>query len=270
MGELALGEERRDRLGPADVLAHRQHAHAAAELAGEFVEHGISVTHGTHQVAHRLSRTGVPLRSAVARVARGVGQRHRGQALPGEAASIVPTSSPSDSAAASGCAPSRFAYRTPPERGRAQVSDQGKMGHVGLNRMWAGALPRPSAIMREINASIPFDKALWRQDIAASKAHAVMLGACGVIWTRTRRRSRPGWTVAAEHERDGVPEDWALEDIHMTVESRLAELIGSAAGRLHTSAAATTRWRPTSSFGCDAIDQPTRAEALQRGLVTAR
>jgi argininosuccinate lyase len=89
--------------------------------------------------------------------------------------------------------------------------------------------------MREINASIPFDKALWRQDIAASKAHAAMLGACGIISTADAKAIEGGLdTIFAEYERDGVPEDWALEDIHMTVESRLAELIGPVAGRLHT------------------------------------
>ena len=102
--------------------------------------------------------------------------------------------------------------------------------------MWGGRFAEgPSAIMREINASIPFDKALWRQDIAASKAHAAMLGACGIVSGEDARAIEQGLdAVAAEFEKDGVPEDWALEDIHMTVESRLAELIGPAAGRLHT------------------------------------
>src|SRR5690606_20881114 len=90
-------------------------------------------------------------------------------------------------------------------------------------------------IMREINASIPFDKALWRQDIAASKAHAAMLGACGIIPAEDAAAIEEGLdAIATEYEREGVPEDWDLEDIHMTVESRLAELIGPAAGRLHT------------------------------------
>jgi argininosuccinate lyase len=102
----------------------------------------------------------------------------------------------------------------------------------GSNRMWGGRFAEgPSAIMREINASIPFDKALWRQDIAASKAHAAMLGACGHRLGRTRRRSsRASTRSPPSTSATGVPEDWALEDIHMTVESRLAELIGPAAG----------------------------------------
>ena len=66
--------------------------------------------------------------------------------------------------------------------------------------MWGGRFAEgPSAIMREINASIPFDKALWRQDIAAIKAHVAMLGAQGIVSAedaraidrRARRRSPP-------------------------------------------------------------------------------
>ena len=111
-------------------------------------------------------------------------------------------------------------------------SDQG----TATNAMWGGRFADgPSAIMREINASIPFDKALWRQDIAASKAHVAMLGAAGIIAADDALVIANGLeAVAAEYERDGVPEDWDREDIHMTTEARLAELIGPVAGRLHT------------------------------------
>jgi argininosuccinate lyase len=109
-------------------------------------------------------------------------------------------------------------------------------GEQGANAMWGGRFAAgPSAIMREINASIPFDKALWRQDIAASKAHAAMLGAMEIVSAEDALMIVDGLDrIAEEYERDGVPEDWDLEDIHMTTESRLAELIGPAAGRLHT------------------------------------
>ena len=109
-------------------------------------------------------------------------------------------------------------------------------GSGAPNAMWGGRFAAgPSAVMREINASIPFDKALWRQDIAASRAHAAMLGATGIIKGEDAERIDAGLAqIAAEYEANGVPEDWALEDIHMTVESRLRELIGEAAGRLHT------------------------------------
>jgi argininosuccinate lyase len=138
--------------------------------------------------------------------------------------------------------------------------------------MWGGRFAEgPGAVMREINASIPFDKALWRQDIAASKAHAAMLGACGVISAGDATAIEGGLDrVAAEYERDGVPEDWSLEDIHMTVESRLAELIGPVAGRLHT--ARSRNDQVATDFRLwvrEAIDQADAAlEALQRALVS--
>ncbi len=104
------------------------------------------------------------------------------------------------------------------------------------NTMWGGRFADgPSAIMREINASIPFDKALWRQDIAGSQAHVVMLANQGIVSAEDAKAIAVGLDqIAAEYERDGVPEDWDLEDIHMTTEARLAELVGAAAGRLHT------------------------------------
>ncbi len=89
--------------------------------------------------------------------------------------------------------------------------------------------------MRDINASIPFDKRLWRQDLAGSRAHAAMLGRQGIVDRADVAAILGGLeTIAAEYERDGVPEDASLEDIHMTVETRLAALIGPTAGRLHT------------------------------------
>jgi argininosuccinate lyase len=114
--------------------------------------------------------------------------------------------------------------------------DDSKRDKSGSNAMWGGRFDGgPSAIMREINASIPFDKALWRQDIAASKAHAAMLGVQGIVSAEDAALIADGLDrVAAEYEASGVPENWDLEDIHMTTESRLAELIGPAAGRLHT------------------------------------
>lgn len=102
--------------------------------------------------------------------------------------------------------------------------------------MWGGRFAEgPASIMREINASIPFDKRLWRQDIAASRAHVAMLGAQELLSSEDVTAINQGLeTIAAEYEADGVPEDLALEDIHMHVENRLAELIGPTAGRLHT------------------------------------
>jgi len=138
--------------------------------------------------------------------------------------------------------------------------------------MWGGRFEGgPSAIMREINASIPFDKALWRQDIAASKAHVAMLGAQAIVSGADRDAISDGLdVVAAEYEANGVPENWDLEDIHMTTESRLAELIGPAAGRLHTARSrndqVATDFRLWVRGAVDAADAG--LEALQRALVT--
>ena len=103
-------------------------------------------------------------------------------------------------------------------------------------RTWGGRFgTKPAELMTRINASIGFDKRLWREDIAASKAHAAMLRDTKIISAADAAAILDGLDrIAAEYERDGVPERLDLEDIHMTVESRLAELIGAAAGRLHT------------------------------------
>ena len=102
--------------------------------------------------------------------------------------------------------------------------------------MWGGRFAEgPAAVMRAINASIPFDKRLWRQDLAGSKAHVAMLGACGIVSAEDATTISAGLdTVAAQYEAHGVAEDLSLEDIHMQSESRLAEAIGPVAGRLHT------------------------------------
>ena len=89
--------------------------------------------------------------------------------------------------------------------------------------------------MRVINASIPFDKALWRQDIAGSKAHVAMLAKQGIVSAEDAQTISDGLdAVAADYARDGVPELLDLEDIHMVTERALADKIGPVAGRLHT------------------------------------
>src|SRR4029078_8458547 len=104
------------------------------------------------------------------------------------------------------------------------------------HRTWGGRFEsKPDELMTRINASIGFDKRLWREDIAASKAHAEMLRDQRIIGEADAAAILEGLDrIAAEYERDGVPERAELEDIHMTVEHRLRELIGAAAGRLHT------------------------------------
>jgi argininosuccinate lyase len=89
--------------------------------------------------------------------------------------------------------------------------------------------------MQAINASIDVDRHLYRQDIAASKAHAAMLAQQGIITAEDASRIASGLdTILSEIEQGKFQFQRALEDVHMNVESRLAELIGAAAGRLHT------------------------------------
>lgn len=104
------------------------------------------------------------------------------------------------------------------------------------NEMWGGRFSSgPDAIMEAINASIGFDHRLAKQDIEASRAHAHMLAEQDIISNTDAEAIREGLlTVLSEIETGKFTFSAALEDIHMNVEARLRELIGEAAGRLHT------------------------------------
>src|ERR1700742_4859814 len=103
-------------------------------------------------------------------------------------------------------------------------------------KMWGGRFGSgPDPIMEDINASIHFDRHLYRQDIAASKAHAEMLAKQGIISAQDAKKIAHGLdTILSEIEGGKFEFKRALKEIHMNVEARLAELIGAAAGRLHT------------------------------------
>lgn len=104
------------------------------------------------------------------------------------------------------------------------------------NKMWGGRFASgPGAIMEEINVSIDFDRHLYRQDIAASKAHADMLAKQGIITADDAKKIAHGLDTILSEITDGkFTFKRALEDIHMNVEGRLSELIGEPSGRLHT------------------------------------
>jgi argininosuccinate lyase len=104
------------------------------------------------------------------------------------------------------------------------------------NKMWGGRFTeRPDEIMEEINVSIDVDRHLYAQDIVASKAHAAMLAAQGIITANDAKNIARGLdTILSEIGKGSFNFKRALEDIHMNVEDRLGELIGPAAGRLHT------------------------------------
>jgi argininosuccinate lyase len=137
--------------------------------------------------------------------------------------------------------------------------------------MWGGRFgAAPAEVMREINASIPVDKRLWRQDIAGSRAHAAMLGAQGIIAAADVEAILGGLeAIEREYEAQGVPEHIELEDIHMQVESRLKELSGEPAGRLHTARSrndqVATDFRLWVRQACAEIDKA--LAALQSALV---
>jgi argininosuccinate lyase len=109
-------------------------------------------------------------------------------------------------------------------------------GAGGANSLWGGRFSAgPSSIMQRINASIGFDRKLWQEDIDGSKAHAAMLAKQGIISAADAAEIHRGLDlIAVEIAEDRFVFKTELEDIHMNVEARLAELIGAPAGRLHT------------------------------------
>ncbi len=137
--------------------------------------------------------------------------------------------------------------------------------------MWGGRFASgPDAVMEAINASIDFDRRLYAEDIAASRAHAAMLGATGIVSDTDAAAIREGLlTVLSEIEAGGFPFSRGLEDIHMNVESRLKDLIGGAAGRLHTARSrndqVATDFRLWVRGQCDAVGEG--LGALMRALV---
>ncbi|MEO6579568.1 MAG: argininosuccinate lyase [Sphingomicrobium sp.] len=137
--------------------------------------------------------------------------------------------------------------------------------------MWGGRFGGgPAEVMREINASIAVDRRLWREDIAASKAHAAMLGAQGILSADDAEAIVAGLDqVSDEYEVGKLVEDPALEDIHMHVEHRLTELLGPVAGKLHTARSRNDQVATDFKlFVRGAIDQAVAGiEALEEALL---
>jgi argininosuccinate lyase len=137
------------------------------------------------------------------------------------------------------------------------------------NTMWGGRFAAsPAEIMEEINASIGFDKRLWRHDIQASKVHVAMLGATGILKAKEAEEIARGLDqVLAEIESGKFEFSRALEDIHLNVESRLTELIGPVAGKLHT--ARSRNDQVATDFRLYVRDETAALEAGLRGLQVA-
>ena len=126
--------------------------------------------------------------------------------------------------------------KTGPDADNATAAPASQAKADSANSMWGGRFAGgPAGIMQEINASISFDIKLYKQDIAASKAHAAMLTDQGIIPAEDGAAIQYGLDqVLTEIDAGKMVLDPKLEDIHMHVEARLAELIGASAGRLHT------------------------------------
>ncbi len=137
--------------------------------------------------------------------------------------------------------------------------------------MWGGRFSvKPAELMQAINVSISFDKRLAAQDLAGSRAHAAMLAATGVISADDEAAIQSGLAAIEAEIADGTfPFRDEYEDIHMNVEARLRELIGSAAGRLHTARSRNDQvavdFRLWVREACERAAE--RLRALQRALL---
>jgi len=141
---------------------------------------------------------------------------------------------------------------------------------MSTNKMWGGRFATgPADIMREITPSIDFDKRLAAQDLAGSRAHCRMLANEGIISKDDGQKILDGLTAIEKEIADGTfVFKRELEDIHLNIEARLAELIGPAAGRLHTGRSrndqVVTDFRLWVRSACERADQGLLA--LQRAL----
>ncbi len=116
------------------------------------------------------------------------------------------------------------------------MSETPDLRNTDANMQWGGRFRAgPSVVMQEINASIGFDRKMWRQDIRGSLAHAAMLVKLGILTVQDRTDIETGLAaIAAEIDAGRFVFDETLEDIHMNIEARLTERIGDAGRRLHT------------------------------------
>ncbi|MGF7006499.1 argininosuccinate lyase [Aminobacter sp. BE322] len=137
------------------------------------------------------------------------------------------------------------------------------------NQMWGGRFASgPAAIMEAINASIGFDRKLYAQDIRGSVAHSEMLAETGIISAADQQKIAHGLNTILREIEDGKFEfSTRLEDIHMNVEARLADLIGPAAGRLHT--ARSRNDQVAADFRLWVKDEFHRVAVALKGLIAA-
>jgi len=137
--------------------------------------------------------------------------------------------------------------------------------------LWGGRFERkPAELMQAINVSIGVDRRLAAQDLAGSRAHAAMLHKAGVLSSEDAAKIAEGLDAIEDEIAAGTfPFRDEYEDIHMNVEARLSELIGPAAGRLHTARSRNDQvavdFRLWVRDACDRT--AAQIEALQRALL---
>src|SRR5260370_27016983 len=203
-------------------------------LACSFSSDGISRTQGWHHVAHRLTSSNLPLKSLKAAGLPAVSVNETSGAGCGGASGInSPGLNSSWLAATAAMTANRSATATVPKEAKPEASPG---TNPRANTMWGGRFAGgPAAILRRINASIDFDKRLYAEDIAGSQAHCAMLVAQNVL-SPEDGAAIAGGLEQIRGEIDSGPFVFREEneDIHLNIEARLAELIGPAAGRLHT------------------------------------
>src|SRR3954463_5960294 len=143
---------------------------------------------------------------------------------------------------------------------------------MSTNKMWGGRFESgPAAIMREITPSIDFDKRLAAEDLAGSRAHCRMLATEGIISKDDGQAILDGLdTIEKEIAAGQFVFKRELEDIHLNIEARLAELIGPTAGRLHTARSrndqVVTDFRLWVRAACERAEQG--LQELQRAVLS--
>ncbi|MBS0959999.1 argininosuccinate lyase [Acetobacter thailandicus] len=153
-----------------------------------------------------------------------------------------------------------------------KTNDTNTSSQANTNAQWGGRFAGgPSDIMQAINASVSFDKALWKQDIEGSLAHAAMLAHTGIITREDEAAIRDGLAaIRGDIEAQRFDFSEALEDIHMNIEVRLSERIGEAGKRLHTARSrndqVATDFRLWVRDAIDGLDQ--QVASLMRALAT--
>ena len=154
-----------------------------------------------------------------------------------------------------------------PRRAPAQTPAAGEGQAI-----WGGRFSeKPGAIMQEINVSIDVDRRFWKQDLAASRVHAAMLSRQKIISTEDAAKIDAGLkTIEGEIQSGTFPFRREYEDIHLNVEARLGELIGPAAGRLHTARSRNDQVATDFKLWVrDALDEmQLKVRVLQLALVT--